>query len=199
MMGTLVIFTRAPQLGRVKTRLAGGVGALTAVRFHRAMLARLTVALAGDGRWRTRFAVTPDAAAPGWPGAAVAQGGGDLGARMGRAFKTMPPGPVVIVGTDVPALRPDHVARAFKALGRHQAVLGPAADGGFWLIGLAARSRLRPPFGGVRWSGPRTLADTRANLAGRPVALLETLADIDDGADFARWRRLAKAGPGVAH
>ena len=83
-----------------------------------------------DQRWCTLLAVTPDNAiwSPCWPAGVVraAQGPGDVGARMGRLMAAMPPGPVVIVGSDIPALRPCHVAAAFRALGNHDAVLGPA-------------------------------------------------------------------------
>jgi hypothetical protein len=62
------------------------------------------------------------------------------------------------------------------------AVLGPADDGGYWLVGLAARARKRPPFERVRWSGPHALADTRRNLAraGMSWHLLAALSDVDD-------------------
>jgi glycosyltransferase A (GT-A) superfamily protein (DUF2064 family) len=65
-------------------------------------------------------------------------------------------------------------------------VFGPADDGGYWLIGLSRRPRLLRPFAGVRWSTPHALADTLANLRGRPVALLPALSDVDTPADFAR-------------
>ena len=68
-------------------------------------------------------------------------------------------------------------------------VAGPAADGGYWLVGGRRRRRVGDLFAGVRWSTGFTLADTLANLGpGRSAALLDTLDDIDDGAAFARWR-----------
>ena len=196
----LVIFARAPRLGAVKRRLAADIGALGASHFYRQTLAGVLRRLGRDRRWRTWLAVTPDrfARAPGmWRAAAgrsglpslLPQGGGDLGARMARPFDRLPPGPVVIVGCDIPDLLPAHVARAFAALGRHDAVFGPATDGGYWLVGLRRRPRIPALFRGVRWSTPDALSDTRANL-GPPlsVALIDTLADIDDGAAFAAWR-----------
>ena len=99
----LVLFVRAPQLGRGKRRLARAIGDVAAARFERAMLALLLRRLAGDRRWRLRLAVTPDTAcrhARHWRrGVAVTgQGGGDLGIRMRRALAANPPGPVVLVG-----------------------------------------------------------------------------------------------------
>ena len=145
----LVIFARAPRLGTVKRRLARDIGALGALRFHRETTAGLICRLGGDPRWRCWLAVTPDhwAARPGglWPRcpALLAQGGGDLGLRMGRVLVGLQPGPVVIVGSDIPDIRARHVAAAFDALGNHDWVLGPAGDGGYWLIGARRRPHRR--------------------------------------------------------
>jgi glycosyltransferase A (GT-A) superfamily protein (DUF2064 family) len=99
---------------------------------------------------------------------------------MQRIFDSLPPGPVVIVGTDIPGIRPAHIAAAFRRLGDHDAVLGPATDGGYWLVGLRRRPYALRPFARVRWSGSHALADTLANLEGRRVALVATLGDVDD-------------------
>ncbi len=56
------------------------------------------------------------------------------------------PGPVVIIGADIPEITPDHIGRAFAALGRSDAVFGPAADGGYWLVGLKRRPSIREIF-----------------------------------------------------
>jgi hypothetical protein len=188
----LVVMARAPRLGAVKRRLARDIGALAALRFYRDTLRGLLRAVGRDPRWRTHLALTPDRATGGnYRGIrSLPQGRGDLGARMGRFLRGLPAGPVVIVGTDIPGLGRDQVARAFRALGAQDWVIGPAQDGGYWLIG-AARRRAGPrdPFAGVRWSSVHTLADTRANLRGFRVAFLEHLDDIDTGADLARHRR----------
>lgn len=189
----LVIFLRAPRLGRVKSRLAAGIGAAAALRFYRETSARLLRRVARDRRWRCQLAVTPDRDARGnWPAGLPrrGQGGGDLGRRMARIFEELPPGPVLIVGSDIPALAPRHVEAGFRALGRCEAVLGPAADGGYWLVGLRRRPRLpRGLFAGVRWSSRFALADTRASLPrGMSIALLETLEDVDDAEGYRRWR-----------
>jgi glycosyltransferase A (GT-A) superfamily protein (DUF2064 family) len=100
-------------------------------------------------------------------------------------MERMPLGPVVIVGTDVPGIMPAHIAEAFRSLGRHDAVFGPAVDGGYWLVGLKRRPRLLIPFARVRWSSPHALADTLANLEGRALAFVATLSDVDDARGFA--------------
>ena len=187
----VVVMARAPRLGAVKRRLARDVGLLAAWRFYRHGLAALTRRLGRDRRWRHWLAVTPDRAVrASWPPAwqVIPQGSGDLGARMGRIFRDLPPGPVVIVGSDIPDISPAHIARAFALLGNHDWVFGPAGDGGYWLVGARRRPALRDPFAGVRWSSPHALADTLANLPRARVAFLEELLDVDTGADLRRRR-----------
>jgi rSAM/selenodomain-associated transferase 1 len=183
---------KAPVAGRVKTRIASELGTAAAVRFARHSAAALLQRVAADPRWSTTLAVTPDSAAWGhfWPRrvSAAPQGGGDLGARLQRLFDRVPPGPAVIVGTDVPLVARAHIAAAFRLLDRHAAVFGPAEDGGYWLVGLRRRPRRLRPFVGVRWSTAHALADTLANLRRQPVAVapLPTLFDVDTAADLAR-------------
>lgn len=190
----LVLFVREPCYGVGKRRLARDIGDAAAVRFERMMLARLSRRLGQDGRWRLRLAVTPDRArrrARLWPrGTALAgQRGGDLGTRMRRALATCPPGPAILVGGDIPALAATHIAAAFRLLGRCDLVFGPAADGGFWLVGARRCPRLPPLFGRVRWSRPDTLAQVLANLPDRvAVGFAARLEDVDDAAAY---RRLA--------
>ncbi len=194
--GHLVIMSRAPRLGAGKRRLARDRGALAAWRFQRRMLRQVLRRLGRDPRWVTWLAVTPDRAAARGPGLwfrrvrIIPQGAGDLGARMARLLGDRPSGPVVIVGSDIPDLDAGHVAQAFEALGRHDWVFGPAADGGYWLVGARRRRAPWRAFEGVRWSGPHALADNLANLAGARVALLEELHDVDTGDDLARLEKV---------
>ena len=190
----LVMFVRAPQLGRGKRRLAQAIGDVATVRFERLMLALLLRRLAADRRWRLRIAVTPDTAcrrARHWHLGIEpeGQGGGDLGTRMWRALAACPAGPVVLVGGERRDVAARHVAAAFRLLGRHDLVFGPAEDGGFWLVGARRSPRLPPLFERVRWSGPYALADTLAGLPlGVTVGFVDRLADVDDGEAY---RRLA--------
>ena len=192
----LVVFAKTPRLGRVKTRLGRDIGTVAAWAFYRRALGSVLRRLGSNGGgWRCWLAITPDSAihlGNTWPGGwwRVNQGEGDLGARMGRLARALPPGPVVIVGADVPAIRRHHIAAAFKALGNHDAVFGPAADGGYWLVGLRRRPRFQDVFTRVRWSSEHALSDTLENLnPGHTHALLETLEDIDDGEAYAKWKK----------
>lgn len=191
----LIVMAKRPGLGLVKTRLAKGIGAVAATRFYRRTSLDLLRRVAGDPRWQTLIALAPDRAVHDkgvWPDGLlrVAQGSGDLGQRMGRLMRDLPPGPVVIVGSDIPGIAPAHIAEAFRKLGQADAVFGPADDGGYWLVGLRRRPRIVEIFERVRWSSETTLADTLANVrrAGLRVAMLETLVDVDTAEDLARWR-----------
>lgn len=186
---TLIVFARAPRLGRVKRRLAAEIGPAAALAFYRRTLARLLARVARDRRWRLALALTPDNAvlpcARAWR--RWKQGGGDLGARMARAMARAP-GPVVLVGADIPALGPCQIADAFARLRSADAVFGPAKDGGFYLVGLRRPRRAARMFAGARWSTAEALADVRSNLRGRRVALVARLGDVDSAADLARER-----------
>jgi uncharacterized protein len=199
----LVIMAKEPRLFRVKTRLGADIGAVKAWTFYRNAYEATLRRLNYDKRWRSWLALSPDFHArkprQGNRFTVIPQGGGGLGQRMARVFGTLPPGPVVLIGADIPDITPSHIEKAFNALQRHDVVFGPADDGGYWLVGL--RRHPYPPerlagrlFENVRWSGPFSLEDTMMNLErGHKAAFLETLCDIDTGTDFARFRKKAKS------
>lgn len=184
----LVIMVKAPRAGRVKTRLAKDIGLVAATQFYRRTSAAVIQRLSGTGRWQTILAVTPDTAIAerAWPPAVarIEQGEGDLGTRMRHIFKVLPPGPVVIVGTDIPAIRPAHIAQAFARLGDNDAVFGPATDGGYWLVGAARRRPLLAALQNVRWSGPHALQDSINSFKQQRITTTDLLSDVDDGAGY---------------
>jgi hypothetical protein len=185
MRDTVIVFARAPRLGAVKRRLARDIGDRAALRFHTATLTRLLRRLVADRRFRTVLAVTPDRARLRHPVrvARIDQDSGDLGARMHRAIRRFPRRRVAIIGCDIPQAGPGDVAVAFAALGRAQAAFGPASDGGYWLVAMGPR-RPQRPFANVRWSSEHAFMDTSANFAGRTVAFLRTLRDVDTAGDL---------------
>jgi uncharacterized protein len=194
----LIIMAKSPVLGIAKRRLGREIGEAASIRFYRSCLSHTVLRLASDPRWQTLLAVAPDkdAAQRFWPSPLRAphlrQGNGNLGQRMHRLFARLPPGPAIIVGSDIPAISAAHVAQAFKLLGRADAVLGPAPDGGYWLIGLRRTPRILAPFAHVRWSSPHALADTITNLKEKRVAFAATLCDVDSGEAYRRERRDAE-------
>ena len=191
----LVIFSKAPRQGAAKTRLSATLGRAAACRISRAIAFKVINRLSNDTRWTCVLAVTPDQFAHVgrfWPYTVkrVAQGGGNLGVRMARPVRELPPGPVVIVGSDIPNLNQEHIVDAFRALGKAHFVFGPARDGGYWLIGMRRRPTTVAPFPNVRWSSPSALADTLGNIDRRfRVAFLEELEDIDDISSWHRWSK----------
>ncbi|MBS0244650.1 MAG: glycosyltransferase [Proteobacteria bacterium] len=186
----LVIMMKMPLAGRVKSRLARDIGTTEATRFFR-VACRLTLQrLARQPFWRTYVAITPDAALTSAMLAPhlnrMPQGAGDLGQRMQRPMRILPPGPVCVIGTDIPDISIESVRRAFRELGRNDIVFGPACDGGFWLVGQRRRPRVVEPYNGVSWSSADTLGRVLANLGGRAVGFTNTLRDIDAAIDLSR-------------
>lgn len=184
---------KEPRPGRVKTRLGRDIGHTRAAWWFRHQSAGLIRRL-DDPRWDLVLAVSPDrdgqvsrvwpSHLPRWP-----QGRGDLGDRMGRVLRQVPQGtargPILIIGADIPGIEPIHIGRAFQALGAHDAVLGPAPDGGYWLIGLARRHPVPPEiFSGVRWSTTHAYEDTRRSLGSLSVADVDMLRDVDRAEDL---------------
>jgi len=144
------------------------------------------VRLGYDRRWETQLAVSPDRNSARWPAhlTRFGQGQGNLGTRMARAMLHYP-GPVVLVGSDLPNLDSHHVAQAMQALRKTDVVFGPAKDGGFWLVGLRRTQWSRLLFKNARWSSPHALADCLRNLPPTArITLLETLSDVDTVDDY---------------
>jgi hypothetical protein len=181
----LIVFARAPAIGVGKSRLARDVGRVEAWRLYRAMSAQLLRRLK-DPRWRLVVRLAPDRARiDGF--ASEPQGRGDLGTRLARALKRHARGPVAVIGTDAPDVTPSRVAGAFRGARGPGAAIGPAEDGGFWILALSPARARRIGFEGVRWSGPHTFEDTLRVLGGK-AEVLETLVDVDDGAALRAWR-----------
>lgn len=186
MTDAVVVFARAPVPGAVKTRLARGVGEARALEIYQWLGARVMAGLASAERaYRLIVAFTPDdagAAVAAWlPGADeyVAQTAGDLGERMAaaiadghaRGFER-----VVIVGTDCLAVDIGRVTEALARLREAPCVLGPAVDGGYYLIGATIAL---PVFMDMSWGTDEVLATTRARLRAAGVAWRELAVEQD--------------------
>lgn len=187
----LVIFLKAPQPGRVKTRLAAGIGPEAACAAYRELVDCLVLQLRGLPGVELRF--SPDGARaeiqnwlqPTW--IARPQGKGDLGEKLVRAFEeNFADGcsRVVVIGSDCPHVQPADILAAGEALAENDVVLGPARDGGYWLIALKAPCRRL--FADIRWSTPAVLSETlhRVSRLGLSVHQLRELEDVDDEASW---------------
>lgn len=190
---TLIVFARAPAIGVGKSRLARDVGRVEAWRLYRRFLDGLLRRLR-DPRWRLVVRVSPDGARLAFP-AQEAQGEGDLGERLERAIRAHARGPVAVIGADAPDIDRAAVARAFAAARRTGAAIGPAADGGFWILALSPRRARSIRFPGVRWSTVHTATDALEAIGGE-VARLETRIDVDDRASLAAWLNSRRRTPG---
>jgi len=192
---SLLIFAKPPRMGLSKTRLAEGVGPTQARRIAAFTLAS-TLSGARASGLDAKVYTMPDRLAGGQEGRAVfrglevrPQGGGTLTDRLERGLREAPPGMVLFIGSDAPDISPSLLRAAVRGLTRHDAVFGPALDGGFWLFGMHKGPKTRSPFGRVRWSGPHAMEDVWSHLPeGARVCLLPPLIDIDAAPDWDSWR-----------
>ncbi len=196
----LVVFARYPTPGRVKTRLAARLGDEAAARLYDAFVRDLVGRFSGAAV-EVRWAVAPPdpgfAERYGLPAeACFEQEGDDLGARMRDAFRRElgdGEGRCVLVGSDAPHLSSPRVADAFERLSSSDVVLGPALDGGYYLIGMRQPHDL---FSGVVWSTASVCRETedRAGRLGLSVARLEPDFDVDEVEDLDRLGEVLRAG-----
>ncbi|PKP83450.1 MAG: hypothetical protein CVT79_01205 [Alphaproteobacteria bacterium HGW-Alphaproteobacteria-18] len=192
---SLLIFAKPPRMGLSKTRLAEGLGPGEARRIASFTLA-VTLRAAKASGLNVKVYTTPDGLAATQQGRAAfgglpvrPQGPGTLTQRLERGFNEAPPGMVFFIGSDAPDITPGHLRSAVRGLMRHDAVFGPALDGGFWLFGMHKGPQTRSPFRRVRWSGPHAMEDVWSQLPEHArVWLLPPLIDIDAAPDWDNWR-----------
>jgi rSAM/selenodomain-associated transferase 1 len=191
-----MVFARAPQPGEAKTRLIPALGKAGAAALHSRLVVHCLRAAADARIGTVELWCTPDTSDPFFRecrrslGVSLyAQGGGDLGARMQRAFESALARSrhAILVGCDIPALSAQYLRDADRALARGaQVVIGPAQDGGYVLIGL---SGCDPElFRNIPWGGPEVLAETRRRIAAlsRRSSELPVLWDVDRLEDLER-------------
>jgi uncharacterized protein len=201
----LLFFVKDPESGRVKTRLAAVLGQDKATELYRCFVLDMLDTLDSVAQRDTDLVVcfTPNQARPqmeGWLGrerSYLAQAGEDLGQRMCRAFaRTFAQAcnqgyeQVVLLGSDLPGLPPSVLTTALDELDRHGAVLGPAIDGGYYLIGFQRESFLPTVFENMAWGGPKVCQETLARMqaAGIEPALAPEWQDVDRPEDLEALR-----------
>jgi rSAM/selenodomain-associated transferase 1 len=188
----LVLFARYPTAGACKTRLIPALGATGAAEMHRRLTERTVAVLMASGA-AVEVAYTGASASEfaAWLGpdvGLVEQVEGDLTARL---LACVDPAPVIFFGADTPDIAQEHVEAAIAALDSHEVVIGPAEDGGYYLIGM--RQPMPELLINMPWSTEQVLPETLARLDRIDMVplLLETLADCDRPEDLARWPGLA--------
>jgi rSAM/selenodomain-associated transferase 1 len=191
----LIIFTRYPEPGKTKTRLIPVLGAEGAAKLHRQLTETVITQLKGLANTliEVHFTGGNQQLMAAWLGENISykqQTEGDLGKRIATAFATAFDNgieKVIIIGSDCPALNSQIIASGFAALSQHELVLGPATDGGYYLIGL---KRLIPElFTGINWGTSQVLQQTVeiAQKLKLVVAYLTTLSDIDRPEDLVKY------------
>ena len=191
---------KQPQRGRVKTRLAKDIGQSAALRFYRFCFCRMLSCLstmahshnilislapdkaAIDKSWRKNNAYAPFSNLN-----FIKQGKGDLGARLINALRAAPKGAVIFIGADCPDITKHDLIAAEKLLSSHDFVIGPAYDGGYWLIGFSARIRREKIFKNIRWSSQFAFEDSLSQMNGYRVGILEHKYDIDTGKEYSKF------------
>ncbi|MCU0587673.1 MAG: TIGR04282 family arsenosugar biosynthesis glycosyltransferase [Syntrophobacteraceae bacterium] len=196
----ILVFVRYPEPGRVKTRLAAGVGDRAAARLYRAFVEDVLAVCRSTSHPLTVLVSEPDALdnTRRWLGgdhAYGAQEGSGLGERMSMAFQRAFErgcGQAVLIGSDIPDLPADRIEESFEALGSADAVIGPSGDGGYYLIGFRSRGFRRAVFQGVAWSAPSVFWRTCGLLVenGLSFRILPPWDDVDTVDDLERlWER----------
>jgi uncharacterized protein len=179
----VLMFTRNPEMGKCKTRLAKEVGDINALAIYNILLQHtvdVTDKLSDD---KAVYYSTEISRNDIWQDdqyQKFKQQGDDLGLRMLDAFNhSFRAGykKVVIIGSDIINLEPKHLNQAFKALDNNDVVIGPAEDGGYYLLGM--KEMQTSLFYNKEWSTPSVREDTLNDLASKKVTMLEMLNDID--------------------
>ncbi|WP_018123714.1 TIGR04282 family arsenosugar biosynthesis glycosyltransferase [Desulfovibrio oxyclinae] len=207
MNGCVLFFVRNPVPGKVKTRLAADTSDRTACDLYRLMASSVLQRLEEDGV-ETAVCYTPEDARPqvvDWlgPGRAyISQKGPDLGRRMENAFREiffMGYRKAVLVGSDIPGITSEDCLSALEALSPKRAVLGPAGDGGYYMIGFHRDGFVPQAFSGMKWGGHNVFGSTYETIqrGGLSVSLkprhmdVDTLNDLREfikSADSAAWK-----------
>ncbi|HYM61707.1 MAG TPA: TIGR04282 family arsenosugar biosynthesis glycosyltransferase [Thermoanaerobaculia bacterium] len=204
----LLVFARLPEIGKVKTRLAQSIGEDKALAVYEAMLRDLLESIGAptaDTEIEVVWAPTPEA-----NGATLRRAFGDrplamqtgssLGDRLAMAFSERfffaRALKIVVIGVDDPSLPRELIDRAFSLLDACEWVIGPATDGGYYLLGARAASFESAVFAGVPWGTPSVLETTMEKIRswGNTVAVLPVRSDIDAEADLRRFAKTGEAG-----
>jgi rSAM/selenodomain-associated transferase 1 len=203
-----LLFVRAPELGRVKTRLERGLGGATVLRLYQCFVQDIIETL-GTGGYHLTVYFTPShrgSAVRAWLGDTLptrAQAGNTLGDRMRNAFSDVFARGVeqaVLLGSDLPDIDMRIIDTSFEFLRKTDGVVGPAEDGGYYLIGLRKDRFNGDLFSGIDWGTASVFRQTMGQFraAGLSAHILPTRRDIDTHDDLAAFYRRSKVN-GLTH
>jgi hypothetical protein len=192
---SLLIFAKTPEPGQVKTRIAQTVGPEKAAEIYAEMLDHILGETAAEGQWERILFITPESDEDYFHRRGLKtrrQKGNGIGERIANALidsASQGNGKIVLIGSDIPELTSADIAAAFEMLASFPAVIGPSADGGFYLFGLAAQyvpqaaEVLQQP---IRWSTPEVLAEVERQCRAHRLRLgyLPVKNDIDTYEDW---------------
>lgn len=188
----LIIFVRNPEKGKVKTRLAKGVGEDKALAIYKALLTKTRTVAEGVDALRLLFYSVQIRTDDSWPNDAFEkrqQEGEDLGARMAHAFDTalQEAESAIIVGSDIAQISTPIIENAFNLLEQKDYVLGPSIDGGYYLLGMKQPSHFL--FQNMEWSTDQVSRTTQDRILERNCSLgfAPTLSDIDYAEDWEKY------------
>ncbi len=196
----LGIFLKYPAAGQVKTRLAAAIGPEKAAACYRSLTEIVLAGTADSERYRRILFITPEERILDFvrwmpDETFLPQRGATLGERMVDAFQRLflQGERAILIGTDAPDVSASLVAEAFAALDENDLVIGPALDGGYYLIGM--KQPHGTLFEDIVWSTPSVLAGTlgKVKILGLSCKLLPALNDIDTVEDYTEWQRRMKS------
>lgn len=184
----IITFTRNPELGKVKTRLAKTIGEASALAIYIKLLEHTESVLRNIDSDKAVYYSVKIRENDLWDSNIYQkhqQFGNDLGIRMQNAFKAgfdAGYSKIVIVGSDLHDLQPKHITQAFDALDTNDVTIGPAEDGGYYLLGM--KTLYKDVFENKNWGTETVFEDTIKNLKNESVFLLEQLNDVDTYEDI---------------
>ena len=203
----LLLFVKYPEPGRVKTRLGREIGHETACRIYEEMVKCQISDLTG-GRYDLELYVDDSHSIGAYQQkfgkflTCFYQKGNDLGERMDRAFtETFQRGAsrAVLMGSDIPLMDEIAVASFFHHLDHGEMVIGPAMDGGYYMIGFKAGTKFSPVFQEISWSSPSVFDTTLSRAAGMRIHIEKMWFDVDTLQDLAIYHRLRRSGDRFSH
>ena len=181
----IYIFARRPEISIGKSRLKNKIGKILGSNFYHNNLSNLLRKLNSDKRINITLCVNPDSSTKNWPRhispkiKRIPQGKGDIGIKMSKILN-MNKEKKILIGSDIPKISTKVIMETWKKLNHCNVILGPAYDGGFWLIGFAKRTNIQNLFKNIDWDKNNTLKQVKNNIPKHKKLLFtQILHDID--------------------